>query len=66
MFEWIWIVVGLLMVIVGLFQAGRTGNYDYFLLAIAGIVWPALALVALVLSPFIGLYQLGKLVGKRS
>ncbi len=60
----IWIVVGILIAFLGLFQWGRTGNVDYFMLVVLAAIWPLAVVFTAIVSPFVGIYYLGKALRK--
>ncbi len=60
----IWIVVGVLIAFFGLFQWGRTGNVDYFMLVVVAAIWPLAIIFTTLVSPFVGIYYLGKALKK--
>lgn len=64
MFGIIWLVVGAFIALYGLFQYGRTGDADYILSPAIGALWPFVFLAAIIASPFVGAYHLGKFLRK--
>jgi len=60
-------IVGLAGALVGSFLHGMTDDNDDigFIIAVISIFWPLVLAIAIVCSPFVGLYELGQYLNRK-
>lgn len=62
---WLWFIIALVFLAVGLYALGRWDTYEdkfalFWVIFFAALFWPFILAAAIVLGPFVGLYSLGE------